>query len=139
MQGHTESKLRLWREYEYQCQCNPGEGFSDRQLAGGFCLKMWYFNGKVDLESIVDGRPLDVYAVVQSMEISSTQNLRDLIDKSRSRMFSREQYVVVQFAGTIVAEEQAFYEVSDIHTYFHTYIPTYIHIRSLRELPYVRE
>ena len=102
-------------------------------------MKMWYFNGKVDLDAVVDGRPLDVYAVVQSMEISSTQNLRDLIDKSRSRMFSREQYVVVQFAGTIVAEEQAFYEVSDIHTYFHTYIPTYIHIRSLRELPYVRE
>jgi hypothetical protein len=90
---------------------------------------MWYFNGKVDLDAVVDGRPLDVYAVVQSMEISSAQNLRDLIEKSRSRMFSREQYIVVQFAGTVVAEEQAFYEVSDIHTCMHTYtyIPTYIH------------
>jgi hypothetical protein len=32
---------------EFECQCNPAEGYEDRSLAGGFCLKMWYYNFKV--------------------------------------------------------------------------------------------
>jgi hypothetical protein len=98
-------------EYEYQCQCNPGEGYADRSLVGGFCLKMWYFNSRVDLGVIVRDRRVNVYAVVQAMEIFSTQNLKDVVSKSRSKMFKRGQYVVVEFAGTMVVDELAFYEV----------------------------
>jgi hypothetical protein len=98
-------------EFEYQCQCNPGEGYADRSLVGGFCLKMWYFNSKVDLGVILHDRRVNVYALVQAMEIASTQNLRDMVTKSRSKMFGRGQSVVVEFAGTMVVDELAFYEV----------------------------
>ncbi len=98
-------------EYEYQCQCNPGEGYEDRSLVGGFCLKMWYFNSKVNLDAVVDERPVNMFSVVQLMEILSTQNLKDLVSKSRSKMFGRSQYVVAEFVGTVVIDELAFYEV----------------------------
>jgi hypothetical protein len=112
-------------EYWYACDCNPGEGFGDRSLDGGFCVKMWYFKTKVDLDAIVDDRPLNMYAVVQSMEISDTQNLKALVDKSRSKMFGHNQYVVVEFAGKMAVELQAFYVVS-VHECVCVY--KYVHV-----------
>ncbi len=87
------------------------KGLKTVRLRGGFCLKMWYFSSKVDLGAIVHDRRINAYTVVQAMDISSTQNLKDLVFKSRSKMFGRQQYVVAEFAGTMDVEELAFYEV----------------------------
>jgi hypothetical protein len=100
-------------KYEYQCACNPGKGHRDDPVAGGFCLKMWYFNNKIDLNTIVNDRPLNMYSLVQSMAISNTQNLKDLILKSRSRLFGSSQHVLAEFSGRMVIEEDAFYEVRE--------------------------
>ncbi len=101
-------------QYEYMCQCSPAEGVNDRSLVGGFCLKMWYFNGKVDLNAIVDERPVNMFSVVPLMEIVSTDNLKDLVTKSQSKLFRKTQHVVAEFTGTLVIEEQAFYEVKGL-------------------------
>jgi hypothetical protein len=73
---------------------------------------MWYFNGKVDLNAIVDERPINMFSVVPLMEIVSTQNLKDLVTKSQSKLFRNTQHVVAEFSGTLVIEQQAFYEVT---------------------------
>ncbi len=98
-------------EFQYQCQCNPSEGYNDRSLTGGFCLKMWYYNGKVDLEAMVGEKRVNMFYVVKLMDIASTEDLRELVKKSRSKMFGKSQYVVADFSGTLVIDEQAFYEV----------------------------
>jgi hypothetical protein len=110
--------------YEYSCQCSPGEGVNDRSLDGGFCLKMWYFNGKVDLNAIVGDRPVNMFSVVPVMEIVSTQNLKDLVTKSQSKLFNSKQHVVAEFSGTLVIEQQAFYEVRSVHAP----MPIYMHV-----------
>ena len=71
----------------------------------------WYFNGRIDLGAVVTGRRVNMFSVVKLMEIVSTENLQDLVMKSRSRMFGRTQHVVAEFTGAMLIEEQAFYEV----------------------------
>jgi hypothetical protein len=101
-------------EYQYECQCNPGQGFEDRALTGGFCLKMFYFNNRVvNMRMNVQEREISMLLVVPQVGFQSTQDLKDLVVKSRSKLFSQNQYVIAEYSGILDIQELSFYEVRD--------------------------
>jgi hypothetical protein len=63
----------------------------------------------------MEDRDVDMHLVVPRIDFQSTQELKDLIVKSRSKIFSPSQYVVVEFSGTLDIKELAFYEVCFAH------------------------
>jgi hypothetical protein len=125
--GKSVCKSSIGR-FEFECQCNPGQGYEDRSLVGGFCLKMWYFNYKVDLDISVEDRQIDMYAIVSLLEITSTQGLKDIVEKSRSKLFKPNQHVVADFSGTLDIVELAFYEVGTAGFVFSEHVCVYIYI-----------
>ena len=70
-----------------------------------------YFNYKVDLDVSIEDRQIDMNSIVPLLEFKSTQELKEIVEKSRSRLFKDSQYVVADFSGTLNIQELAFYEV----------------------------
>jgi hypothetical protein len=96
---------------DFQCQCDPSLGFSDTPLEGGFCFKMWYFDDTVNLETDVSAIMPSAYLLVDSIQLTSTADLKQLANASRSTSFKDEQNLIVSYSGTLDIEETGFFEV----------------------------
>jgi hypothetical protein len=76
-------------------------------------------------------------SIVPLLEFKSTQELKDIVEKSRSRPFKDSQYVVADFSGTLNIQELAFYEVRR-YVYMYVYVCMFYKVRTAFTSPRLR-